>query len=130
MDTDDKRTALAHEEQTDETSDERTVYLERGRTLTIASQGSGETIEIRSSSGQAELRIRMTEEGPVLQLDGVKLEITAEESVAVRCQEFTVDAEKSVNITSRAGVRVVSAEEVNIESEADVRVKGEKIWLN
>ena len=136
MDRDEKNAALALVEQSEETADERTVYLDHGRTLAVISSGSGsnsssgETIEIRSSSGQVELRIRMTEDGPVLQLDGVKLEISAQESVAVRCQDFTVEAKNAVNITSQAGVRVQSEAEVQIESTADVRVKGEKIWLN
>lgn len=130
MDKDDKHTALTLTEQEEEVADERTVYLNHGRTLAIASEPTSEIIEIRASSGQVELRVRMTEDGPVLQLDAVKLEVNAESSVAIACQSFSVEAEESVNIASKAGLRVQSQEELQIESKGDVRVAGEKIWLN
>lgn len=130
MDRDDKNTALALEEQVEEQADERTVYLNNGRTLAIESQPTSEIIEIRASSGQVELRVKLTEDGPVLQLDGVKLEVTSESSIAMACEEFSVSAKKSVNLASQTGVRVQSEGEIQIESTQDVRVKGEKIWLN
>lgn len=117
----------SHEE---ERSDERSVYLEHGRTLAVASDGVSETIEIRASSGQVELRIRMTEEGPVLQLDGVRLQVNAAEAVEMKCKKFSVDASESVEIASRGGVEVKSESEMTIESSEDVRVRGDKIWLN
>jgi hypothetical protein len=123
-----KRASL--ELESEEQVDERTVYLEHGRSLAVTSSGLSQLIEIRAASGQVELRIRMTEDGPVLQLDGVKLEVRAEDTIELSCREFKVDAAESVEIASQGGLRVGSKEEMTIESEADVRVRGEKIWLN
>jgi hypothetical protein len=117
------------EEQDEERTDERSVYLEHGRTLTVASEGMDELIEIRASSGQMELRIRMTEDGPVLQLEGVKLAVKAAETLDLECKSFKVEAE-SVEIASKGEMKVSSEGEMNIESSKDVRVRGDKIWLN
>jgi hypothetical protein len=88
-----------------------------------------ELIEIRASSGQMELRIRMTEDGPVLQLEGVKLAIKAAEALDLECKSFKVEAE-SVEIASKGEMKMSSEGEINIESPKDVRVRGDKIWLN
>lgn len=128
-----KRTSLeleTEDELDQERADERSLYLEHGRTLAVTSQGLSQLIEVRAASGQIELRIRMTEDGPVLQLDGVKLEVKAEDSIALQCTKFTVDAAESVDIVSQGTLQVASKEEMKIESEKDVRVRGEKIWLN
>lgn len=122
--------ALENPEEQEESTDERSVYLKHGRTLTVASQGMEEIIEIRASGGQMELRINMTEDGPVLQLEGIKLAVKATESIDLECKTFSVDAAESVEIASKGEMKVTSEGEINIESPKDVRVRGEKIWLN
>jgi hypothetical protein len=117
------------EEQDEERTDERSVYLGHGRTLTVASEGMDELIEIRASSGQMELCIRMTEDGPVLQLEGVKLAVKAAEALDLQCKSFKVEAE-SVEIASKGEMKVSSEGDMSIESPKDVRVRGDKIWLN
>jgi hypothetical protein len=117
------------EEQDEERTGERSVYLEHGRTLTVSSEGMDELIEIRAASGQMELRIRMTEDGPVLQLEGVKLAVKATEALDLQCKSFKVEAD-SVEIASKGAMKVSSEGELDIESPKDVRVRGEKIWLN
>jgi hypothetical protein len=95
-------------------SETRDVYLKDGRTLTIGSQAGKELVEIRSSSGQVEVRIVLTEQGPVLQMDAVKLELHAEEKIELASKR----------------VEIKASEEMEIEAKADLRVRGNKIWLN
>lgn len=118
------------EEQDEERTGERSVYLAHGRTLTVASEGTDELIEIRASSGQMEVRIRMTEDGPVLQLEGVKLAVKAAEAIDLECKTFKVAATESVEIASKGEMNVNAEGEMKIESAKDVRVVGDKIWLN
>ena len=54
------------DEHVESETDERRVYLKHGRTLAVASEGLSDVIDIRASSGQLELRINLTEDGPVL----------------------------------------------------------------
>ena len=58
-------------ETTEETGEARELYLRDGRTLSVSHSGSEELVEIRSSSGLVEVRIKLTDAGPVLQMEAV-----------------------------------------------------------
>ena len=95
------------------TSDERELYLRDGRKLVV---GEGDQIvEIRSPSGLLELRIKLTEEGPVLQMESVKMELKATESVEIAAKRIAIKAEESIDV---------------VAENDDVRVVGKKIHLN
>ena len=49
------------QEEAEETSDRRELYLREGRTLSVEQTGGDDLVEIRSASGQVEVRIRRTE---------------------------------------------------------------------
>lgn len=114
--------------ETEETSEETTttepreVYLREGRTLTIDEAGREDLVEIRSSSGQVELRIRLTEDGPVLAMEAVRLDLKAAESVAI--------SSKRVEIKATETVQIASDNEVKVDAEGEVRVNGKMIYLN
>jgi phage gp45-like len=119
---------LHAEEATDETTeqrqtgDRREVYLREGRTLSIEDVGADELVEIRSSSGQIELRIRLTEEGPVLHMESARLQLKATESVEI--------ASKRVEITATESLQLKSENEIKADAEGEVRVNGKMIYLN
>ena len=110
------------EELTEETSDRREIYLREGRTLSVEQSGADELVEVRSSSGQVELRIRLTEEGPVLQMESARLQLKASESVEIESKRVEIKATETVQIASK--------DEVKVDAEGDVRVNGKTIWLN
>ena len=68
---------------------------------------------LRSPAGAVDLSIRMTDQGPVLSLKGVRLEIEATEEVAVRCREFSVDARDGIRLTS-GGPTFIDGDYVNL----------------
>ena len=105
-----------------EAEDRREVYLREGRTLTVESSGRDELVEIRSSSGQVELRIKLTEEGPVLQMESVRLQLKASEAVEI--------ASKRIEIKATETLQLASDNEVKVEAEGEVRVNGKMIFLN
>ena len=110
------------EELTEETSDRREIYLKEGRTLSVEQSGTDELVEIRSSSGQVELRIKLTEEGPVLQMESARLQLKASESVEIES--------KRVEIRATETVQLASNNEVKVDAEGEVRVNGKMIYLN
>jgi hypothetical protein len=105
-----------------ETSDRREIYLREGRTLSVEQSGADELVEVRSSSGQVELRIRLTEEGPVLQMESARLQLKASEAVEIESKRVEIRATETVQVTSK--------DEVKVDAEGDVRVNGKTIWLN
>jgi hypothetical protein len=110
------------EELPEETSDRREIYLREGRTLSVEQSGADELVEVRSSSGQVELRIRLTEEGPVLQMESARLQLKASEAVEIESKRVEIRATETVQVTSK--------DEVKVDAEGDVRVNGKTIWLN
>jgi phage gp45-like len=106
----------------EEPSERREIYLRDGRTLSVEDTGTDELVEVRSSSGQVELRIKLTEDGPVLQMESVKLKLTARESVEI--------ASKRIDIKATETVQIESKDEVKVDAEGEVRVNGKMIFLN
>ncbi len=110
---------------------DQTVHLEHGRTLEVSSTGADQVLEIRGGGGQVELRITMTEAGPVLQVEGVRLQVKASESIDLECKRFKLDASESIDMATKGELSVRSEGELNVESsDNDVRVRGKLIWLN
>jgi len=95
------------------TENERELYLRDGRKLVIAD--NDKLVEIRSPSGMLELRIKLTEEGPVLQMESIRMQLKATESVEITAKHVEIKAEESVDVVAENN---------------DVRVVGKKIHLN
>src|SRR5690349_6175417 len=121
---------LQVETTTEETAEEkREVYLKDGRTLTVTDAGSDQLVEIRNESGMLEVRIQLTEQGPVLQMESVRLQLKASEAVAIDAPEVAINASEKLEL-SGGKIEVDAEEEIEIEGKKDVRVKGKMIWLN
>ncbi|HET7504552.1 MAG TPA: hypothetical protein VFK02_26200 [Kofleriaceae bacterium] len=110
------------EHQTEETSDRREIYLRDGKTLSVETTGTGELVEIRSSSGQLELRIKLTEEGPILQMESARLSLKASEAVEIESKRVDIRATETLQLTSE--------NEIKADAEGEVRINGKTIWLN
>ena len=113
---------LKLEHQTEETSDRREIYLREGRTLSVEQSGTGELVEIRSSSGQVELSIKLTEDGPVLQMESARLQLRASEAVEIESKRVEIRATETVQLASK--------DEIKVDAEGEVRVNGKMIYLN
>jgi phage gp45-like len=111
-----------HAEHAEEASDRREIYLREGRTLSVETTGTDDLVEIRSSSGQVEVRIKLTEDGPVLQMESVRLQLKASESVEI--------ASRRVDIKATETVQIASDNEVKVDADGEVRVNGKMIYLN
>jgi phage gp45-like len=127
---DDDNQELALQQQAEEGGDTREVYLREGRTLKVTAQGGEELVEIRAASGQVELRIRLTEQGPVLQMEAVRMTLKAAETVEIDAKQVALKGQESVTIASQGELKLASTGETKVESESDVRVVGKAIHLN
>jgi hypothetical protein len=91
----------------EEVSDEREVYLRDGRKLVIGEQSGEQLVEIRNGAGMVEVRIRLTEEGPVLQMEGARLSLKAAESVEIESQRVAIKASETIDVTANGDVVVI-----------------------
>lgn len=115
----------AHED----TRDERELYLRDGRKLVVADHGADQLVEIRSESGLLELRIRLTEDGPVLQMESVRMQLKAAEAVEIHSKRVEVVGSEQVAVAGK-DVEIRAEEDVDVEAKNDVRVVGAMIYLN
>jgi hypothetical protein len=102
--------------------------LPRGRTLVLRIGSAGEDIEIRSAAGEIELRIALTDAGPVVSLRGARVEVDAAD-VAFRCRDFDVQASGAARLAS-AGEMRLEAGEIRAETKHDIHLNGAFIRLN
>lgn len=112
---------------TEEASDEREVYLRDGRKLVI--REGDQLVEIRSESGMLELRIRLTDAGPVLQMDAARLQLKASEAVEIEAPRVAINGTEQLALTGGA-VELKSDEDLDVEAEGEVHVHGKMIYLN
>lgn len=113
----------------EEVSEEREVFLRDGRKLVVTDQGADQLVEIRNESGMLELRIKLTEEGPILQMESVRLQLKASESVQIESQRVEIKGTEQVEVSGGA-IKVTGEEEVSVDSKGDVKVVGKMIFLN
>lgn len=121
---------LLLEEQEDTAEGEREVYLRDGRTLVVKEDGPDQLVEIRAESGMVELRIKLTEQGPVLQMEAVRMQLKASEVVQIEAPKVEIQGTEQLALHG-GEVRVEAEKDVRVEGkEGDVRVIGTKIFLN
>ena len=113
----------------EEASEGREVYLPGGRKLTVTEQGSDQLVEIRNESGMLEVRIKLTEQGPVLQMDAVRLQLKASEAVEIESPRVEIKASEQLGLHG-GKIEVVGEEDVTVDAKGEVRVVGKMIYLN
>jgi hypothetical protein len=124
-----KKESLQSEERTDESTETREVYLRDGRKLIVSEEGRDQLVEIRAESGMVELRIRLTEEGPVLQMEAVRMHLKASEAVQIESPKVEIKGTEELALDGGA-VKIKAEQDVKVDAEGDVRVIGKKIFLN
>jgi phage gp45-like len=98
-----------HTQGAEEVSDAREVYLRNGRKLVVSEQAGDQLVEIRSESGLLELRILLTEQGPVLQMEAARLSLKASEAVEIESKHVAIKATENIDVEAKGDVVVIGA---------------------
>jgi hypothetical protein len=128
--------------------------LASGRSIEVTEGGADDRIEIRSTGGEIVLSVRITDEGPVLSLSGVSLEISASKKLALKCDTLEIKAATDASVDvggslrervggsvrrEAAGASTVTAREMKLDAfpggivlraNDDVAITGERVRLN
>jgi hypothetical protein len=78
----------------------RRVPLPSGRTVSIDTSNGAEVVRFESPTGQIELQVTLTSEGPKLVFRAADVELKSTGTVAVDCKRFEVRAEEEITQTS------------------------------
>ena len=113
----------------EEINDERELYLRDGRRLVIGEQHGQQLVEIRSDSGMLEIRIKLTDQGPVLQVESATLSLKAVDAVEIESRRVEIKASEQVRLEG-GEVRVSAEQDIKVDADGEVRVVGKMIYLN
>lgn len=121
---------LAVVDETVETeTEDREVFLREGRKLTVSDAGSDQLVEIRNESGSLELRVKLTEQGPILQMDSVRISLKATESVEIESRKVTINGTEQLQLQG-GEVSLEAERDVKLNAHGEVRIVGTMIYLN
>ena len=90
----------------------------------------GEEVLITNKHGDTELTILMTENGPVVECKGTRLKLSSPQSIDLLCEDFRVQAEGDIHLNANRQLTIESTEELHLNCEVDIRLRGKVIWLN
>jgi hypothetical protein len=96
--------------------------LPSGRSVVLRVSDAAEEIEVRSASGDVEVRITLTDAGPVVQLSGARLQLESPEFIEVKCKRLSVQTSEATDMHS--------AGDVNIHADGNMDLRGKLLKLN
>lgn len=103
----------------------RELYLRDGRSVVVGDN----TVEVRSESGLLEVRIQLTEQGPVLQMETVRMALRASESVEIESPRVAITGSEQLALAG-GQVSLRAEQDLSLGAAGDVRVVGRFIYLN
>jgi uncharacterized protein (DUF2345 family) len=74
--------------------------------------------------------VRLTNEGPVVTVQGAHLELRSTKTIALEAKEVKIKAEEEASIESMGRLKIDSSKKMDIHSKDDIRVVGKIIHLN
>ncbi len=107
-----------------------TLDLQHAKTLTVTPGEDHDLVEIRGAEGQLELRVKLTPDGPVLQMESVRLSLKSAEDINVECRNFEVRTSEAIDLHADTGMQLSGQADIRVNANGDVIVTGEKIFLN
>ncbi len=104
-------------------------FLPSGRSVVLKVAGTCEELEVRSPQGEVEVRVTLTESGPVVSLRGARLELASPDAVTVNCRRLEVNTTEGTQLLSTGDLRI-TGREARVQTEADIHLNGGIIHLN
>lgn len=101
---------------------QQTLQLNSGRWVTVQEGANEDVVEIHEANHQLVLKIRLTEDGPVMVVEGARLELKA--------RQVKIKAEEEITMESGKTMQFNAKEQVTIHSDADIKATGKIIYLN
>ncbi len=109
---------------------ESCVRLASGWQVLITSNEKDDRIDILANKGDITMTVRLTDAGPVISMQGACLELKSTETLTLDAKKIKIKARDEASIESKGTLDIDAADEMEIKSGQDVRVKGKMIHLN
>jgi hypothetical protein len=106
----------------------RQISLTHARNLTIHEESG--LLEIINPSGQVELQVKITDQGPVLVFNHAKLALTNSGDVDLQCQNLSLKASGRLKMMSGASFEQRVSGSYNVQVRDDASMKAQSIELD
>ena len=106
------------------------MQLDSGRQILVYSGEKEELIEITAPEGEIIMKVRMTDDGPVISVRGAHLKLKSTETIALEAKKIKIKAKEKVVVESNGGLEIDSSKKMAIHSNDDICVAGKIIHLN
>lgn len=103
--------------------------LPSGRSVVLKLAGSHEEVEIRSPTGEVEVVISLTENGPVVRLRGARLELDTPDELSLSCRRLAIHSQEETALSSDGSVRI-AAKDMFVKTTDVTDFKGAPICFN
>ena len=113
-----------------EQPEKRRLQLDSGRQVLILSDENEERFEIVDPDGDVVIKVRLTDEGPVVTIRGAHLKLKSTETLALEAKRVKIKAEETAMVKSEGSLKIDSSKKMDIHSQNDIRVVGKMIYLN
>lgn len=120
--------------------------LASGYAIEADSTPHHETIRVMAPDGRICLKMTLTPDGPLLELSGVSLAVSAQRDIQIRCESLGIHTQTALTLSSGGDLDLVARGELRSEAVAqyhhatlgdiemnandDVMLNGERIRLN
>ncbi len=108
----------------------RHIDLESGGRVSVVSKKDGERVQISAGDDRLFMEIRFTPEGPVVSLDGACLELSATREISLDAEKVNIRSKKNTEISSHGTLKIDIQEDVDLQSDQEIRLQGKMIHLN
>ena len=106
------------------------MQLDSGRQILVHSGEKEELIEIAAPGGEIIMKVRMTDDGPVISVRGAHLELKSTETIALKAKQVKIQAEEKAVVESKGSLEIDSSKKMAIHSNDDICIAGKIIHLN
>jgi len=114
----------------EEKSTKKSLQLDSGRQVLVQADDKEELLEVMERGGEVVMAVRFTDEGPIVSVQGVRLELKSTETISLDAKKVKIKAQEEASIESEGTLKIESSKNMDINSEDDIRVVGKIIHLN
>ena len=87
-------------------------------------------IQVFDSGEKLQVVISLTESGPIVQVDGAKIQMRSASDIDMKCDNLRIHTNEDLHLNANRELTIESTEELHINCETDIRLRGKTIWLN
>lgn len=111
-------------------SDERDLVLTSGYRIDVHNDNKEEVIKITSPNDDLLMQIRITNEGPVVCLQGAHLQLHSTGTIALEAKKINIQAQEETVVESKGKLDVKAAQKMDIHADDDIKISGKMVHIN